>query len=155
TIRSSGDSSFDAAGRLGSVLISLRETAAGAAQQMEGTLGRLGKLLQDLPAEAAGHAQQLRAMLDQQAGAMTDLSSRVNVAFDRVQAIESKHQPAAASLKAPQQQQSIPNFSVPPAGHLAPPRGQSAQHAGEQMNGEPRGWFGLAKRFVRAPGEGP
>lgn len=156
TIRSTGDSSFDAAGRLGSVLISLRETAASASQQIEGTVGRLGKLLQDLPAEAAGHAQHLRTMLDQQAGAMSDLSSRVSVAFDRVQAIETnKHQPAA-SLRAPPQQQSIPNFSVPPAGHLAPPgRGQQPQQAGDQMAGEPRGWFGLAKRFVRAPGEGP
>jgi len=159
TIRSTGDSSFDAAGRLGSVLISLRETAASASHQIESTVGRLGKLLQDLPAEAAGHAQQLRAMLDQQSGAMSDLSSRVGVAFDRVQAIETnKHQPT--SLNAPPQQASIPNFSVPPAAHLAPPsRGQvplpAEKHAAaEQMNGEPRGWFGLAKRFVRAPGEG-
>jgi hypothetical protein len=159
TIRSTGDSSFDAAGRLGSVLISLRETAASASHQIESTVGRLGKLLQDLPAEAAGHAHQLRAMLDQQAGAMTDLSSRVGVAFDRVQAIENSKQ-QAASLKAPPQQASIPNFSVPPAGHLAPPaRGQvpvpAEKHASaDQMGGEPRGWFGLAKRFVRAPGEG-
>lgn len=161
TIRSTGDSSFDAAGRLGSVLISLRETATSAAQQMEGTVGRLGKLLQELPSEAAGHAQHLRSMLDQQAGAMTDLSSRVSVAFDRVQALEgNKQQQPAASLKAPPQQPSIPNFSVPPQGHLAPPaRGQVPlpldKHPGaEQLaNGEPRGWFGLAKRFVRNPGD--
>lgn len=158
TIRSTGDSSFDAAGRLGSVLISLRETATSAAQQIETTVGRLGKLLQDLPAEAAGHAHQLRAVLDQQAGAMTDLSSRVSVAFDRVQQLESSKQPHA-SLKAPPAQPSIPNFSVPPSAHLAPPaRGHVPQpaekHSGAEMSGEPRGWFGLAKRFVRAPGEG-
>ncbi|MBL8783167.1 MAG: hypothetical protein JNL06_19705 [Alphaproteobacteria bacterium] len=157
TIRSTGDTSFDAAGRLGSVLISLRETAVSASQQIEGTVGRLGKLLQDLPAEAAGHAHHLRTMLDQQAGAMSDLSSRVGVAFDRVQAIENKQQ--TSSLKSPPQQASIPNFNAPPAGHLAPPaRGQvpppAERHpAADQLNGEPRGWFGLAKRFVRAPGD--
>jgi len=165
TIRTAGDSSFDAAGRLGSVLISLRETATNASQQIETTVGRLGKLLQELPSEAAGHALQLRSMLDQQAGAITDLSSRVNVAFDRVQAIET-NKPQAASLKAPPPKQSIPNFSVPPSGHLNPPaRGAVPQPAekypsampppADQGNGEPRGWFGLAKRFVRAPGEDP
>ena len=53
TIRSAGDSSFDAAGRLGSVLISLRETAATASQQIEGTVDRLGKLAQQMPAASA------------------------------------------------------------------------------------------------------
>jgi hypothetical protein len=161
TIRTAGDSSFDAAGRLGSVLISLRETATSASQHIEGTVTRLGKLLQELPSEAAGHAQHLRAMLDQQAGAISDLSTRVNVAFDRVQQIEGNKQQPAPSLKAPVPQQTIPNFTVPPAGHLAPPaRGQVPQpldrHAGhEAAQGEPRGWFGLAKRFVRAPGDLP
>jgi hypothetical protein len=161
TIRTAGDSSFDAAGRLGSVLISLRETATSASQQIEATVSRLGKLLQELPSEAAGHTHHLRAMLDQQAGAISDLSTRVNVAFDRVQQIEGGKQQPAPSLKAPQQQQSIPNFSVPPAGHLAPPaRGQVQQPAErlagqEPLQGEPRGWFGLAKRFVRAPGDLP
>ncbi|MCE9523964.1 MAG: hypothetical protein K8S25_16225, partial [Alphaproteobacteria bacterium] len=160
TIRTAGDNSFDAAGRLGSVLIGLRETASGASQQIETTVGRLSKILQELPAEAAIHAQHLRTVLDQQAGAITDLSSRVSVAFDRVQAIEGNKQPAAPSLKPPAPQQSIPNFSVPPTGHLAPPnRGQIPQpadrHLPPEVPGEARGWFGLAKRFGRAPGEGP
>jgi hypothetical protein len=160
TIRTTGDSSFDAAGRLGSVLISLRETATGASQQIESTVGRLSKLLQDLPSDAAGHAKQLRAMLDQQAGAISDLSSRVNTAFDRVQQIETQKPQPAPQPKAPPAApaETIPNFSVPPAGHLTPPaRGQvplpTDKQTGDQAGGEPRGWFGLAKRFVR-PGEG-
>jgi hypothetical protein len=196
TISSAGDSSFDAAGRLGSVLINLRETAAGASQQIEATVMRLAKLLQDLPSEAAGHAQHLRAMLDQQAGAINDLTTRVSTTFDRVRALETaKPQPA---LNAPQPQQSIPDFTVPPAGHLAPPTRSPAPNAAAerqaaerqaaerqyaqqpaasdrqfappqgadrqfappppsevQSAGEQRGWFGLAKRFVRAPGDGP
>ena len=166
TIRTTGDSSFDAAGRLGSVLISLRETASGASQQIETTVGRLSKILQDLPSEAAGHAKQLRTMLDQQAGAVSDLSSRVNSAFDRVQKIEAqKPQPAPPPPPPPPQPkvqaappaESIPNFSVPPPGHLTPPaRGQvplpTDKPAAE--SGEQRGWFGLAKRFVR-PGDAP
>lgn len=198
TISGAGESSVDAAGRLGSVLLNLRETAAGASQQIEATVMRLAKLLQDLPSEAAGHAQHLRLMLDQQAGAINDLSSRVSTAFDRVQALETRPQP---QLKAPPVQQSIPDFTVPPAGHLAPPVAQRApmqqtaaerqfapppvaaerqyapppvsaerqfapppaadrqfappqQSDGQNGNGEQRGWFGLAKRFVR-PGEGP
>ena len=110
-------------------------------------------------------------MLDQQAGAISDLSSRVNVAYDRVQKIETKPpamaqlkpptpQPVQAAAPVPEADEPIPNFSVPPAGHIAPPaRGQvptpAERHAAEQMAGEPqRGWFGLAKRFVR-PGENP
>lgn len=170
TIRSTGDSSFDAAGRLGSVLISLRETATSASAHIEGTVTRLSKLLKELPSEAAGHAHQLRAMLDQQAGAISDLSSRVNTTFDRVQAIETKPAPAPAALKAPPAQPSIPNFSVTPSGHLAPPqreRERERERAREPQpfekphapppqdpptpQGEPRGWFGLAKRFVRTP----
>ena len=157
TIRSAGDNSFDAAGRLGSVLVGLRETAAGASQQIETTVTRLSKILQELPAEAAIHTKHLRTVLDQQAGAITDLSSRVSVAFDRVAQIETNKQPQAPSLKAPPQQQSIPNFSVPPSNHLSPPsRGSVPQpadkHAGGESQGETRGWFGLAKRFGRTDG---
>lgn len=163
-IRSAGDNSFDAAGRLGSVLIGLRETASSASQQIESTVARLAKLLQELPAEAAIHAQHLRTVLDQQAGAINDLTTRVSVAFDRVQAIEGDKQPAQAQLKAPPSQPSIPNFSVPPTGHLAPPNRNtvpqptekhvalSSSPAGEGP--EPRGWFGLAKRLVRTPNDG-
>ena len=60
TIRSAGDNSFDAAGRLGSVLVGLRETAAGASQQIETTVTRLSKILQELPAEAAIHTKHLK-----------------------------------------------------------------------------------------------
>jgi len=159
TIRAAGENSFDAAGRLGSVLIGLRETASGASQQIEATVARLAKLLQELPAEAAIHTKHLRTVLDQQAGAISDLSTRVSVAFDQVRAIEGK--PPAPQLKGPPPPQSIPNFTVPPSGHLAPPSRNAVppppveKHATADAPGEPRGWFNLSKRFVRAPGEGP
>lgn len=102
TIRSAGDSSFDSAGRLGSVLIGLRDTATSASQQIEGTVTRLSKMLHDLPAEAASQTKNLRVILDQQAHAMNDLTSRVNAAFDRVQAIElTRQQPLQLVAPAP------------------------------------------------------
>src|SRR6185436_16623076 len=76
SIRNLGDNSFEAAGKLGSVLSQLRETATSASLQVEGTIARLSKVLQELPAEAAIHTQHLRTMLDQQATTVTDLSSR-------------------------------------------------------------------------------
>jgi hypothetical protein len=159
TIRSAGDNSFDAAGRLGSVLMGLRETAANASQQIEATVSRLSTIMRDLPAEAAGHTQQLRSALEQQAGAINDLSSRVNTAFDRVSSIETtKHAPAAA-LKSPSQKQSLPNFSVAPAAHLAPPSPREHPPLSvdrpypSEGSGETRGWFGLTKRFARSPAD--
>ncbi|MEQ1863300.1 MAG: hypothetical protein ABL996_01470 [Micropepsaceae bacterium] len=159
TIRSAGDNSFDAAGRLGSVLMGLRDTAAGASQQIEATVARLSKVLKDLPAEAAGHTQHLRSALEQQAGAITDLSSRVSVAVDRVNAIETNKQPPAAALKAPPQKQSIPNFSVAPSAQLSAPAREHVPYPSDKpqpqdANGENRGWFGLAKRFGRASEDG-
>jgi hypothetical protein len=157
TIRSAGDSSFDAAGRLGSVLISLRETAANASQHIEGTVDRLGKLAQQIPATAP-QAQQLRAALDQQAEAARDLSSRVTSAFDRVRQAEPE-KPKAQAAK-PQPQQPVPNFNVPPPqANLAPPPRNQVPPAGQQppapeMQSDQRGgWFGRAKRFV-GPREG-
>jgi PAS domain-containing protein len=152
TIRSAGDSSFDAAGRLGSVLISLRETAATASQQIEGTVERLGKLAQQMPASAQTH--QLRTALDQQAEAARDLSARVNNAFDRVrQAEPEKPQPKA------QPHQPAPNFNVPPPqANLAPPPRNQVPPAGERPQPayhqdapaeQQRGWFGLTKRFAK------
>jgi hypothetical protein len=148
TIRSAGDSSFDAAGRLGSVLISLRETAANASQHIEGTVERLGKLAHQMPAPAATQTQQLRTALDHQAEAARDLSSRVNNAFDRVRQAEPD------KPKAPQQP--APNFNIaPPQANLAPPPRNQVTPAGErqppvqQEADQKGGWFGRAKRFVR------
>jgi methyl-accepting chemotaxis protein len=147
TIRSAGDSSFDAAGRLGSVLISLRETAANASQHIEGTVDRLGKLAQQMPA-ASPQTHQLRAALDQQAEAARDLSSRVTSAFDRVRQAEPEKPQAPL-----RQQPPVPNFNVPPQANLAPPpRNQvpPAPPASSPEAADPqRGWFGRAKRFVR------
>ncbi len=148
TIRSAGDSSFDAAGRLGSVLISLRETAATASQQIEGTVERLGKLSQQMPPASAPQAQQLRAALDQQAEAARDLSARVNSAFDRVRQAEPSK---------PQPQQAAPNFNVPPPqANLAPPPRNQVPPVAERLPPTPqdapteqRGWFGLTKRFAK------
>lgn len=150
TIRSAGDSSFDAAGRLGSVLISLRETAANASQHIEGTVERLGKLAHQMPAPAAAQTQNLRAALDQQAEAARDLSSRVNNAFDRVRHSEPER------TKVPPQQ-SAPNFNVaPPQSNLAPPPRNQVAPPGERQPpalqetaDQKGGWFGRAKRFVR------
>ena len=249
TIRSAGDNSFDAAGRLGSVLVGLRDTATSASQQIEGTVGRLSKLLNDMPSEAANHVKLLRNMIDEQSQSMRDLNAKVSAAFDRVQGIELTRAPAPLQLESPQHQQpmhaprspapsptyhahpqmapmnpppvhSMPqqshyapppdadypspaaNFGpktysgqpgrelpAPPARHaVAPPHRQAPSHdqgvpnfnvppPGPQMgsagypqnkasgplpqdrgapSGEPsesRGWFGLAKRFVRNPAE--
>lgn len=224
TIRSAGDNSFDSAGRLGSVLIGLRDTATSASQQIEGTVTRLSKMLHDLPAETASQTKNLRAILDQQAHAMSDLTTRVSAAFDRVQAIELTRQqpplqlvaPAPAVLPAqpqpphsllqhhrPQPHQlplqprvqpqppapthpvyerrtndapqvqghhpgaarfnpgtGVPDFNVPPrptmdaneiaqqsGRHFAPPQAEQSEPS--------RGWFGLTKRAVRQPVDGP
>ena len=186
TIRSAGDSSFDAAGRLGSVLIGLRETAANASQQIETTVERLGKLQQNMSADAANQTLQLRSALDKQAAAASNLSDRVANAFDRVRQIEREEPaarlvspapaaqtPAAAPVRpAPSQQATTPapNFTVPPAAQVAPPqRPQPVERpltlpAAAQLppqpdvqpqGGEQRGWFGLAKRFVRPPDDLP
>ncbi len=150
SIRNLGDNSFEAAGRLGSVLTQLRETATGASLQVEGTIARLGKVLQELPAEAAIHTQHLRAMLDQQASTVTDLSSRVSQAFDKLQSLDSSRPaPAPPPTAAP----AVPSFSVPPASQFnVPPPSHLPQRAGQYAPPdptiEPRGWFGLAKRFV-------
>ncbi len=154
TIRSAGDSSFDAAGRLGSVLITLRETAANASQHIEGTVDRLGKLAQQMPA-ASPQTHQLRAALDQQAEAARDLSSRVTSAFDRVRQVEPEKQQAPPPRQQPPQQPPVPNFNVPPQANLAPPpRNQvpPAPPSASEASADPqRGWFGRAKRFVRPP----
>lgn len=88
SIKIAGDSSFDAAGRLGSVLVGLRDTASSASQQIEGSVGRLSKMLADMPAEASNHVKLLGQMIDEQARSMRDLNTRVAAAFDRVQGIE-------------------------------------------------------------------
>jgi hypothetical protein len=170
SIKTLGDNSFEAAGRLGSVLTQLRETATGASLQVEGTIARLGKVLQELPAEAAIHTQHLRTMLDQQATTVTDLSARVAQAFDKLQTFEASRQ-APASLAQPQQQpilgappsnaaQPPPHFNVPPAPQFNVPPQQhvhlpqrAGHHAPPDPTTEPRGWFGLAKRFVGLSGE--
>jgi len=88
SIKVAGDSSFDAAGRLGSVLVGLRDTAAGASQQIEANVGRLSKMLGEMPSEAAHHVKLLTQMIDEQARSMQALNARVAAAFDRVQGIE-------------------------------------------------------------------
>ncbi|MBI1210991.1 MAG: hypothetical protein GC190_05975 [Alphaproteobacteria bacterium] len=171
SIRNLGDNSFEAAGKLGSVLTQLRETATAASLQVEGTIARLGKVLQELPAEAAIHTQHLRTMLDQQATTVSDLSSRVAQAFDKLQSLDNARQATAAAQQepltlrtpvqtaAPQQQtqppqQTVPNFNVPPASqfNVAPASAHLPQRAGHHTPPdptlEPRGWFGLAKKFV-------
>ena len=160
SIRNLGDNSFEAAGKLGSVLSQLRETATAASLQVEGTIARLGKVLQELPAEAAIHTQHLRTMLDQQATTVTDLSSRVAQAFDKLQAIDNNRHAAQEPLELrtpmqqrPTTQQASPNFNVPPASQFnVPPPSQLPQRAGHHAPPdptlEPRGWFGLAKKFV-------
>lgn len=165
SIRNLGDNSFEAAGKLGSVLTQLRETATAASLQVEGTIARLGKVLQELPAEAAIHTQHLRTMLDQQASTVTDLSSRVAQAFDKLHAIDHGRQPAPsiqepltlttpAPQQHPQRTQSTPNFNVPPASQFnVPPQAthlpqRAGHHAPPDPTIEPRGWFGLAKKFV-------
>lgn len=253
TIRSAGDNSFDAAGRLGSVLVGLRDTATSASQQIEGTVGRLSKLLTDMPAEAANHVKLLRNMIDEQSQSMRDLNTKVSAAFDRVQGIEMTRTPAPLQLEPPQQlpahpqqprsagpmqnhtyhshpqmapmnpppvhsappppthyaqqpapdyapphsnygakpyagqpgrelppppvrpavappykqalshEQGVPNFNVPPAAPQMGPAGYPQNKASgplPQDRGQPssepaesRGWFGLAKRFVRNPAE--
>jgi hypothetical protein len=174
SIRNLGDNSFEAAGKLGSVLTQLRETATAASLQVEGTIARLGKVLQELPAEAAIHTQHLRTMLDQQASTVTDLSSRVAQAFDKLHALDNARHTAPAqqeplTLRTPpppiqqQPQQQVPNFNVPPASTFNVPPPSSAQlpqraghHAPPDPTLEPRGWFGLAKKFVGInQGEGP
>lgn len=157
TIRTAGDSSFDAAGRLGSVLISLRETAATASQQIEASVDRLGKLTNQMPAAAADQAQRVRVALDQQAGAVNDFNTRVSGAFERVRQAEP---PKAPPLPAPAQQQAAPSFNVPPAANLAPPPRHQVASAADQRplplqqqdiapDQQQRGWFGLGKRFGR------
>lgn len=93
SIKIAGDSSFDAAGRLGSVLVGLRDTAASASQQIEGSVGRLSKMLADMPAEASNHVKLLGQMIDEQARSMRELNTRVAAAFDRVQGIEMTRAP--------------------------------------------------------------
>ena len=123
TIRSAGDNSFDSAGRLGSVLIGLRDTATTASQQIEGTVSRLSKMLHELPAEAANQAKNLRGLLDQQAQAMLDLTSRVNSAFDRVQEIElTRQQSAPLQLNAPLPSAQILPSHLPLHPQLSPPQ---------------------------------
>ncbi|MEQ1755877.1 MAG: hypothetical protein ABL973_17275 [Micropepsaceae bacterium] len=249
TIRSAGDSSFDAAGRLGSVLVGLRDTATTASQQIEGTVTRLSKMLNELPSEAAHHVKTLRGMLDQQSNTMRELNSKVSAAFDRVQAIEMAKAPTPLQLEAPihttiaqppaqmpmtrqqmmpqqpipmhhqtmqhpsvhpqqlpqfsvspqeaaaamgghqkshvaqpgreaqplqrqpvpqfrappMQDHGVPNFNVPPPGAQLPLPGYSQnRNSGPHMDrpqasesGESRGWFGLAKRFVRPSSDEP
>ncbi len=102
TIRTAGDSSFDAAGRLGTVLMGLRDTATTASQHIESTVTRLSKMLHELPTEAATQAKNLRLLLDQQAQGMNDLTERLSSAFDRVQAIEmARQQPLQLSAPLP------------------------------------------------------
>ena len=257
TIRSAGDNSFDAAGRLGSVLVGLRDTATSASQQIEGTVGRLSKLLSDMPVEAANHVKLLRNMIDEQSQSMRDLNAKVSAAFDRVQGIEMARPQAPLQLEAPQhapqhvpnprqsgampnagyashvpmqpmgpppvhsappaqapyapqlsadyvppanyapkgyagqagrelpppparpavpppayrngpvvQEQGVPNFNVAPptSGHMGSAGYPQNKASGPQPTerapqapepGETRGWFGLAKRFVRNPAEEP
>lgn len=102
SIKVAGDSSFDAAGRLGSVLVGLRDTAAGASQQIEGNVSRLSKMLGEMPAEAAHHVKLLGQMIDEQSRTMHELNARVASAFDRLQGIELAR-PAAAPLAEVQQ----------------------------------------------------
>lgn len=122
SIKVAGDSSFDAAGRLGSVLVGLRDTAAGASQQIEANVSRLSKMLGEMPSEAAHHVKLLGQMIDEQSRTMNELNARVASAFDRLQGIELAR-PGAGSL-GEAQQQSVLSLSAPePA-----PRTRSAQH---------------------------
>ncbi len=201
SIKIAGDSSFDAAGRLGSVLVGLRDTAASASQTIEGSVGRLSKMLADMPAEASSHVKLLGQMIDEQARSMKDLNTRVAAAFDRVQGIEMsrgsgalqgdsgqaplplpppapRHQQAAApsrpsderlslGVSAPTRSkppqavpQSVPDFddgisdpAVPMAGYsqnrpVGPAPAERLSASGAE-GPEGRGWFNLARRFVR------
>lgn len=216
SIKIAGDSSFDAAGRLGSVLVGLRDTAASASQQIEGSVGRLSKMLADMPAEASNHVKLLGQMIDEQARSMRELNTRVAAAFDRVQGIElsrgsggyahdtgqaplplpppsPRHMPAqqaaprhmdlpeppappplATYRTAPPAEQPMPPARAKPA---LPPQAQaygsemgeapapmagypqnrpaSGDRPGQPAPGAPdgqegRGWFNLARRFVRS-----
>ncbi len=112
SIKVAGDSSFDAAGRLGSVLVGLRDTAAGASQQIEANVGRLSKMLGEMPSEAAHHVKLLSQMIDQQARSMQALNARVAAAFDRVQGIELARGP---SIQPGEQASPAPLLLVQPA----------------------------------------
>lgn len=126
TIRSAGDNSFEAAGRLGSVLVGLRDTATTASQQIESTVGRLSKMLNELPAEAAAHANNLKLMLDHQSRAIQDLDSKVGAAYERVQA--SDYAPPPRQLEAPLHHTQLPPSQVPMQRALPPqPLHQPAQ----------------------------
>ena len=118
SIKIAGDSSFDAAGRLGSVLVGLRDTAASASQQIEGSVGRLSKMLADMPAEASNHVKLLGQMIDEQARSMRELNTRVAAAFDRVQGIEMTRAPNGYAADHGQAPLPLP----PPAPrHMQPP----------------------------------
>lgn len=170
TIRSAGDNSFDAAGRLGSVLVGLRDTATSASQQIEGTVGRLSKLLNDMPTEAANHVKLLRNMIDEQSQSMRDLNAKVSAAFDRVQGIELTRAPAPLQLESPQHQQPIhaprspapaptyhshapmnppPVHSVPQQAHYAPP--PAADYPSPAANFGPKSYSGQPGRELPAP----
>jgi|GEM_PF-2300777 len=214
SIKIAGDSSFDAAGRLGSVLVGLRDTAASASQQIEGSVGRLSKMLADMPAEASNHVKLLGQMIDEQARSMRELNTRVAAAFDRVQGIELSRAPGGGyagdmgeaplpsprHLPAPQpahRQMDLPEpvAPPPPANYRAAPpveppmpptrirpalpqqppaqaygsemgeasapmagypqnRPASGERPGQPPHAAPdgqegRGWFNLARRFVR------
>ncbi|MBU6157076.1 MAG: hypothetical protein KJS87_09100, partial [Alphaproteobacteria bacterium] len=120
SIKIAGDSSFDAAGRLGSVLVGLRDTAASSSQQIEGSVGRLSKMLADMPAEASNHVKLLGQMIDEQARSMRELNTRVAAAFDRVQGIELSRASGGYGGDAGQAPLPLP----PPS-----PRHMPAQHA--------------------------
>jgi hypothetical protein len=122
SIKIAGDSSFDAAGRLGSVLVGLRDTAASASQQIEGSVGRLSKMLADMPAEASNHVKLLGQMIDEQARSMRELNTRVAAAFDRVQGIELSR--ASGGYTGDTGQAALP---LPPPSPRHPPAPQPAQ----------------------------
>jgi len=173
TIRSAGDNSFDAAGRLGSVLVGLRDTATSASQQIEGTVGRLSKLLNDMPSEAANHVKLLRNMIDEQSQSMRDLNAKVSAAFDRVQGIELTRVPAPLQLESPQHQQPMqaprspaptptyhshpqmapmnppPVHSTPQQSHYAPP--PAAEYPSPAANFGPKSYSGQPGRELPAP----
>lgn len=173
TIRSAGDNSFDAAGRLGSVLVGLRDTATSASQQIEGTVGRLSKLLNDMPTEAANHVKLLRNMIDEQSQSMRDLNAKVSAAFDRVQGIELTRTPAPLQLESPQHQQPMqapqrapapppayhshahmnppPVHSMPAQPQYAPPPPPAAEYQSPAANFGPKSYSGQPGRELPAP----
>ena len=211
SIKVAGDSSFDAAGRLGSVLVGLRDTAAGASQQIEANVSRLSKMLGEMPSEAAHHVKLLGQMIDEQSRTMNELNARVASAFDRLQGIElarpasvthgEAQQQPVLSLSAPApapRARSAPHVKSPrhedtadrPQASLPPPARSKAPQAAVEVDFEPhgpgvqlpvagysqnrspapspqerpvhghdpqegRGWFNIARRFVRpSPEEG-